>query len=665
MLINEGAFVNCSGVEGGAIRVLGGALDVRIKNTVFSGNSAEESGGSVYARADDGSSTSLSFKNVSFRRSASAQAGGACYLSSINTTIRDCDFQECSSMYGGALLMRMGAVAKHVVKITNSAIHKNTVTDSGGGIYASSEVSVFLESTNITNNEAPQRHGGGIAADNARLSLTTVTIEKNAAQEGGGIAVLNGAMLRIRNTKISQNSAKHGGGVFMHNITDAKIQETQLNRNKADGKGGGVLFQDAICEASHVRFGRNRARDGGGLAIDQTSRVLCSKCNFVNNTANENGGGIHAKAEAGSSNVSAQLDGCEFSGNSAIFGGGIYSRKLTTHPEDRNTSYEEQNAKTQGIVLINASFSGNAAKKNGSAVHSNHKSFIFISCPVSATNTSLHSMLKPEDLKSLRENSHDEETCRKEVIRGNNESAAFTTYVRKIELVGDGLTHLNSNVYRLSEIVSGSVLSPITVIPLDDYGQFPALSLKDDLSPKLKGDQLVGGVFAASLNENGSYSFSGIRTNVMKPGENHLIVSFPDADELENLTILVKARECYVGEMQRQDGVYCEECSSSSYTFSPEDSTCSPCPENANCTGSFIFPQRGYWLNSPCHNRTVECLNPEACDGITQEDIALAFEVRSDQLYQFTEQLEKTCPVTEIDQTAFKQLQCREVRQEL
>ena len=663
LLINEGEFVKCFGVEGGAIRVLGG-FHVYIKNSNFSDNQAEESGGSVYARADNGSFANLIFENVSFNKGTSLQGGGACYLSSVNTTIRNCDFQECNSMYGGALLMRKGSSVEHVVKIINSTIHKNSASDSGGGIYVSTKVSVFLESTIITANEAPERHGGGIVSDSAWLSLTNVTIEENEARTGGGIAVLNGSEIAVRASMISDNSADSGGGVFMQEIADARIQETQFRKNKADGKGGGVFLENSVCNGDGVRFVGNSAADGGGLAIDQTSSAFCSRCNFVDNKAEENGGGIYTKSIGVNSNeISAQLDRCVFSGNRATFGGGIYYRKLTS-AEDSDVSSREQNAKDQGIVLFDASFSGNVAKKNGSAVHSNRKSSISVFCSSSATDTSLNTILEPEELASIRISSRDGETCRREAIKDNNEAASFTTYVRKIRLEGDGLTKLGSNVYRLSEIVSGSVLSPITVTPYDDYGQFPALSAEDDLSPRLKGDRLVGGVFAANLNDNGSYSFSGIRTNVMKPGEHLLIISFPDADELDNLTIRVEARECHVGEMQRQDGVYCEECSSSSYTFSPEESTCLPCPTNANCTGSFIFPQRGYWLNSPCHNRTVECLNPEACDGIAVEDIDLASEVRSERLYQFTEQLEKTCPVMAIDQVRFRQLQCSQVCQE-
>ena len=652
--------MNCAGVEGGAIRVLGWALDVRIKNSKFSGNSAEESGGSVYARADDGSSASLSFENVSFHGSTSRQAGGACYLSSINTTIRNCDFQECSSVYGGALMLRRGLNPKQSVEIIGSIIENNSAEANGGGIHVSTKMTVLLESTIISKNSAPQQSGGGIAADDATISLVNAKILGNEAQKGGGIAVLNKSKISVHTTYFSENIADGGGGLFMQDVKDATIQKTELRNNKADGKGGGILLKNAVCEGDGVRFVGNKATDGGGLAIDQSSRVLCSRCRLKNNKASGNGGGLHAKAGGDSNKISAQLDRCTFSGNRAVFGGGIYYRKLTSS-EDRDTSSQEQNAKIEGIVLINASFSGNAAEKKGPAVHSNRKSLVSVLCPKSATDISPNFILKPEEIEWLREISHDEETCRKEAIRGNNESAAFTTYVRKIELVGDELTYLNSNVYQLSEIVSGSVLPTITVTPLDDYGQSPALSLKDDLSPKLKGNTLVGGVFSASLNEDGSYSFSGIRTNVTRPGQYNLTITFLEVDNLKEITISVIARECHVGETQKSHGVYCELCGPDAYTVFPSETGCLSCPLNANCTGNFTFAQVGYWLPSPCHNRTVECLNSEACNGENASETPAAAQTHSDKLYQFTEELETICPVSPDDISAFQNLQCGEV----
>ena len=644
---------------------MGTKYSVFIKNSIFLRNSAEESGGSVYARSDEDGSAFLKLKNVSFQEDTSGQAGGGCYLSSVNAIIRNCRFQSCSSFYGGALLLRRGLNAEHSVKIVESTIQKNSARASGGGIYASIKVPVFLESTIITDNSAPAQNGGGIAADDAILSLTNTTIRKNEARKGGGIAALNGSEIAVRASMISDNSAGSGGGVFMQEVADATIQKTQFRKNKADGKGGGVLLKDSVCNGDGVRFVGNSAADGGGLAIDQTSSAFCSRCNFVDNKAEENGGGIYTKSIGVNSNeISAQLDRCVFSGNRAIFGGGIYYRKLTS-AEDSDVSSGEQNAKDQGIVLFDASFSGNVAKKNGSAVHSNRKSSISVFCSSSATDTSLNTILEPEELASIRISSRDGETCRREAIRDNKEAASFTTYVRKIRLEGDGLTKLGSNVYRLSEIVSGSVLSPITVTPYDDYGQFPALSAKDDLSPRLKGDRLVGGVFAANLNDNGSYSFSGIRTNVMKPGPYNLIISFPDVDDLEEITIMVEARECHVGETQKSHGVYCELCGPDSYTVSPDETDCLSCPPNANCTGNFIFPQVGYWLPSPCHNRTVECLNSEACNGQNASEPQATSQTHSDKLYQFTEELDTTCPVREDDIEAFQKLQCRKVPSEL
>ena len=252
-----------------------------------------------------------------------------------------------------------GATAGNTLKVWNTCwgdtiVTKNlTITAGAGGatlngtgsagsvVTVNTGVTATINGLDITggtgnydvNGYAPITFGGGI--DNAgHLSLTNVSVVKNAAGDGGGIFNDNGAKLWLggkRGTSVNANSANGygGGGIYNYRGTVSSTNAT-VNHNTAAGGsvigGGGVFNQDGtVWLGSRWTRGTsvngNSAPAGGGIDnFGALSKLTLDNGQVNGNTAAGMGGGIY---NAGPN--SATLMDTSVNKNKATSGGGIYS----------------------------------------------------------------------------------------------------------------------------------------------------------------------------------------------------------------------------------------------------------------------------------------------------------------------------------------------------
>lgn len=83
-------------------------------------------------------------------------------------------------------------------------------------------------------------------------------------------------------------------------------------------------------------------------------------------------------------------------------------------------------------------------------------------------------------------------------------------------------------------------------------------------------------------------------------------------------------RDCVPGEVKQISHLFgCIQCTSGLYSFNPENTTCDPCPERANCSAAIsengvmlrhpLVPKDGYWHSTPFSTQIQKCLSEDAC----------------------------------------------------
>jgi predicted outer membrane repeat protein len=164
------------------------------------------------------------------------------------------------------------------VEIRGPGARQLTVTREGVGgsiLLPEDAADVKISGLTLANNTSAY-NGGAIAAYDADLTLSRVTISGNSATgetepaaNGGGVSQIGGS-LRIENSTITGNSAEgpgggeYGGGVYTA-ATAVTIINSTVSGNTVGEDGGGVYFTDGSdALLRHVTITNNDAPDDGG-----------------------------------------------------------------------------------------------------------------------------------------------------------------------------------------------------------------------------------------------------------------------------------------------------------------------------------------------------------------------------------------------------------------
>ena len=246
--IRDTAFVNNSGVNGGALALMGGytsssTASYALIRLTFTGNTASQSGGAVYTQG-------LPY----FTYMPNYSHYGAWLFES-------CSFSGNTAGTSGGAVASLGRFAS-----CNSSFDRNTaLTADGGAIWSNSAFA--LVASRFTNNSA--------------LSTSNYNYNPNnggqATSSGRGGAVFSAAV---------DSSSIIGGCAFLNNT--------------AGGTGGGVYYSPYVITLysnfspvypqgglmiRNSTFRRNSARDGGALFIEGGTRVILQATEFTANVA--------------------------------------------------------------------------------------------------------------------------------------------------------------------------------------------------------------------------------------------------------------------------------------------------------------------------------------------------------------------------------------------
>ena len=277
-LNNGGTFTNCivgtegnpnSALSGGGIYLNSGSLTVNggsyAYNAATNGN-----GGGFYLDTGNGESTTINFNNPSITYNTATSeniyqgnGGGVC-AGSYNMTINVTDgiYAYNTAKYGGGFCLS-NKEASFTSTNTNSLVIINNSAAYGGGIYASSKLTV--NGGRCSYNTATE-NGGGIYSRSGGLTVSGTIFTNNTATANGGAIYTTSTNGTLTNCTIGAsgepNSAANGGGIYSETILT--INGGSCSYNTATENGGGIYSRSGGLTVSETIFTNNAATNYGG-----------------------------------------------------------------------------------------------------------------------------------------------------------------------------------------------------------------------------------------------------------------------------------------------------------------------------------------------------------------------------------------------------------------
>ena len=143
-------------------------------------------------------------------------------------------------------------------QIVDNIITRNT--GKSGGISLNYYVDVLIRGNTISDNSAPDSHGGGIGLrswgqENNVVISDNVIRTNDAALSGGGIYLPNCPQTTVQmdyNIISGNSSGPRGGGVFVGNIKEARIYGNVFYENEAGYIGGGIFVRDQVFPLGYL-----------------------------------------------------------------------------------------------------------------------------------------------------------------------------------------------------------------------------------------------------------------------------------------------------------------------------------------------------------------------------------------------------------------------------
>ena len=172
------------------------------------------------------------------------------------------------------------------LKLTGSAVTKNTSSSCGGGIHTQLGADLTLRRTRVTGNRASS-NGGGIShsclGGSGRLTITTSVVAGN------------------RSDADSNGNGRGGGMYFQTEDVQSQIVDSTFSGNRTGpggavfgpAEGGGLYTDSGRLRITGSTISDNRSGDnGGGISVDGTEPLVVVNSTVANNVANSGGGGI-------------------------------------------------------------------------------------------------------------------------------------------------------------------------------------------------------------------------------------------------------------------------------------------------------------------------------------------------------------------------------------
>ncbi len=393
---------------GGAVFIPGGTnfvwntergATIDVTNSIFSDNkvilenSAAVTGGGAFGILHE-RLTTFNISDSTFSGNSSTRQGGAILILDCNSsgapridtimTLSNTDFlNNTAGGWAGAIYMYGNITVDGGSFAGNSAGYCGAIML---GKYAAGNAVLTATGTLFEGNHSTA-FAGAISATS--MILEDVTFKDNyvnakdiyayAGAISGGSMTLKGNIL-FEGNYVRNTGEAYGGAFYGYTLTVADGANVSFINNSAISTGGGNAIGGAILShrdlsLTGVLFQGNSAGYGG--AIYSACNVILNNCTFINNSATVVGGAIYLEVPDAASIPTLTVLNSTLTGNSAGYGGAIYNGSTTTVS---NSTFSKNSATESGGALYNdtdstatvsnSTFYSNSATVSGGAFYS-------------------------------------------------------------------------------------------------------------------------------------------------------------------------------------------------------------------------------------------------------------------------------------------------------
>ncbi len=307
----------------GAFTNIGTENDVVEPYVVFSGNSAGDDGGAIYAR------NSINIANTLFEGNVTKGYGGAISALTVRMTMNNVTFSgNTSGSYGGALYLSGSNGREEVLELTgnNVTFENNTSSSYAGAMHIANQARVFFKNATFTGNKGT--YGGAVYISGGKLEIDDLVMSKNTStNKGGAIYSESTSTVILNDVTANENKAADGGFMYSTN-TELTVFDGHFEGNTATASSAVfALFAGATTKIYNSDFISNTSSKNAGAITGYTSEaeVLLQDCSFKNNVCNGFGGALHVSGK-----TLLTLYNITATGNSATHGGFMYHTSAGT-----------------------------------------------------------------------------------------------------------------------------------------------------------------------------------------------------------------------------------------------------------------------------------------------------------------------------------------------
>ena len=175
-----------------------------------------------------------------------------------------------TTLIDGAVSDRVFEVLGSTVTISGITIQNGSAND-GGGIRLDGSSSLTLRDSAVSGNQSTDT-GGGIFAS-GELTLERVTLEGNSSDVGGGIYLNNGVIASLSNATLSGNTAASNGGAIFTRTTVDITNSTIADNNATAGAGGIHKASSGNARLKNTILAYNTGGNSNGALISLGNNI--------------------------------------------------------------------------------------------------------------------------------------------------------------------------------------------------------------------------------------------------------------------------------------------------------------------------------------------------------------------------------------------------------
>ncbi|CAG9321394.1 unnamed protein product [Blepharisma stoltei] len=504
------------------------------------------------------------------------------------------------------------------LEISGSSFSNQNCTE-GCFINLSSDCNAIIKNSNFINANSTSS-GGAIFSSSSSITIESSSFKNIYSQsEGSSIYSNFDSILNIKNSEFLSSYSHNMGGVINAYQTPCSIENSIFDKYSQSGIYG---FDLEKLEISGSSFSNGNGILGGAVHCNYCNNIKIGSSKFLNNSASL-GGALYFGTDMGKKIENTHfIDGTTFIDNKAENGGAVFSGDANLYVS--SSVFLKNQAIADEILEEKEVAKGMGGAVKISCPDGSKCDFGFNLCNFTENEASYSGgAISFDDWPpELQNNTYIDNYAQyganyasyPEKLLMINENGSLDNH-RELGDESDGSTNLLGLApgQKSSQALLVAVVDHMNQIVTTDDSSFCELKTENSSA-------IIEGITVVKAN-GGIYNFSDLTISDV-PGQKVIIKLYSTAfssknysdQASQNLFINVNLRNCEIGE--ENSGNSCQICKDGYYNLDANKSECLPCPEEADCLGSFVMvPKSKHWRDNMYSDKFWKCPNPSACLG--------------------------------------------------